>query len=49
MQSANNNLTYWGLDYPPLSGYQVKLEVELVKVNILCLLASSIPIKISVS
>lgn len=37
MQSANNNLTYWGLDYPPLSGYQVKLEVELVKVNILCL------------
>ena len=21
--SSNNDLSYWGLDYPPLSGYQV--------------------------
>ena len=22
--STSNDLTYWGLDYPPLSGYQVR-------------------------
>ena len=23
MENKSNNLSYWGLDYPPLSGYQV--------------------------